>query len=148
MQNFATYFAELTESDAHNEVERLKTIVAQHPNSGHSGEDIETLFKLMHGLQFLNEIPEAAQIFQDLESIIQIYRENSEEEATGLDYYYEWSTMALQLTPEWLKEFVSTALYRELLETFDNGPENQRYRGVLLRMQLLRHYRPAQERIN
>lgn len=140
MQDFAAYFESLSDAQKETEVRALQTCVAEFPSSGLKSDEIESLFKYMHGLQSQGNIEEAAKIFHSLKPIIDAFRAEAEHEEAGLEYFYEWSTMALVLTPESMKSFVSLPLYQEMLEAFDNGPEKLRYRGVQVRCQLLSHF--------
>ncbi|MFN8393452.1 MAG: tetratricopeptide repeat protein [Bacteroidia bacterium] len=139
MRDFEALYHEMHEEEIEPYVDELAPKAQLEPHEGRSAEDIETLFEYMQGLIVLNRHEAAAQVFNALRPIIDDFRAKHPDGEQGLDYFYEWSLLALRLTPESRTDFVSLPLYQELFETFDKGPESLRYRGVQSRAQMLRH---------
>lgn len=139
MRDFEAQYHEMHEDEIEPHVESLATKVQLEPYTGRSAKDIEELFEYMQGLIVLNRHEAAGKVFNALRPIIDDFRSKDPDGEPGLDYFYEWSLLALRLTPELRTDFVSLPLYRELFETFDQGPLSLRYRGVQSRAQLLRH---------
>jgi tetratricopeptide (TPR) repeat protein len=139
MRDFEALYTEMHADEIGPHVEELETRVKVEPHTGRSADDIESLFEYMQGLIMLNRHGEAGIVFNALRPIIDDFRERRPEDESGLDYFFEWSLLALRLTPESRSTFVSLPLYREILETFDDGPVKLRYRGVQARAQLTRH---------
>jgi tetratricopeptide (TPR) repeat protein len=141
MRDFeAFYTTELQEEEIAPHVAQLEPQAQLEPITGRTAKEIETLFEYLQGLIMLNRHVEASAAFNALRLIIDDFREKHPNDDQGFDYFYEWSLLALRLTPESRSEFVSLPLYRELFATFDNGPVKHRYRGVQARAQLTRHY--------
>lgn len=139
MRDYEALYHELHEDEIEPHVLNLASTAKLESRTGRSNQEIETLFEYMHGLVALNRHEAAAEVFTALRPIIDDYRATHAGEEEGLEYFYEWSLVALRLTPELRTDFVSLPLYRELFETFDNGPLPLRYRGIQSRAQFLRH---------
>jgi tetratricopeptide (TPR) repeat protein len=140
MRDFEAFYTEMNEEDVAPHVQELESQVKLEPATGRSAAEIEILFDYLTGLVVLSRHAEASTVFNALRPIVDDFRENHPQDPEGLDFFFEWSLLALRLTPESRSTFVSLPLYQELFETFDNGPVEQRYRGVQARAQLLRHY--------
>jgi tetratricopeptide (TPR) repeat protein len=139
MRDFEALYTEMQAEDIEPHVEELEAKIGPKPFSANSPGEIERLFEYMQGLIMLNRHAEASAVFTALRPIIDTYRENHPDSEAALDYFFEWSMLALRLTVESRSTFVSLPLYHELLETFDNGPVALRYRAVQARAQLVRH---------
>ncbi len=139
MRDFEALYHDMAPEEVEEALAELEPRIQLTPTEGRSAKEIESLFEYMQGLSTLNRHAEAAEVFTALRGIIDDYRHRHAEAVDGLEYFYEWSTLALKLTPESRSTFVSMPLYHELLETFDNGPVALRYRGVQARAQLVRH---------
>lgn len=139
MRDFEAFYAEMHQEDIEPHVNDLAPQARLELHSGLTRQEIETLFEYMQGLLLLNRHEDASKVFDALRRVIDDYRKRFPSDENGLEYFYEWSLLALRLTPESRSRFVSLPLYQELFETFDEGPERLRYRGVQCRAQLVRH---------
>ncbi|MBL0016880.1 MAG: hypothetical protein IPP17_10590 [Bacteroidetes bacterium] len=139
MRDFEAFYTEMHAEDIEPHVVELESKVGSKPYQADSSAEIEQLFEYLQGLIMLNRHAEASTVFTALRPIIDEFREKHPEEEGALDYFFEWSMLALRLTVESRSSFVSLPLYHELLETFDEGPVKLRYRGVQARSQLVRH---------
>jgi tetratricopeptide (TPR) repeat protein len=140
MRDFEAFYTEMHEEDIAPHVQELEPLVKLEPQAGRTAVEIETLFDYMTGLVMLTRHEEASTVFTALRPMIDDYRETHPDDPEGLEFFFEWSLLALRLTPESRSAFVSLPLYVELFETFDTGPLQLRYRGVQARAQLVRHY--------
>jgi tetratricopeptide (TPR) repeat protein len=139
MRDLDALYHDMAPEEVEEAVAALESEVQVLPTEGRSAQEIERLFEYMQGLNTLNRHAEASQVFLALRGIIDDYRARHTDALDGLEYFFEWSMLALKLTTESRSTFVSMPLYYELLETFDDGPVGLRYRGVLARGQLTRH---------
>jgi tetratricopeptide (TPR) repeat protein len=139
MSDIDARFEDLTTEEVEMAVATLAAQVQVAPTAGRTAQEIDQLFELMHGYNAMNRHVEASKVFVGLQDIIADYRTRYADDAAGLDYFFDWSMMALKMTPESRGTFVCMPLYYELLETFDEGPEVLRHRGLQARTQLLRH---------
>jgi tetratricopeptide (TPR) repeat protein len=139
MRDFEALYHEMSPEEVEEAVVELSGKAFVDPQTGRSPQEIELLFEYMHGLTTLARHGEAGKVFNALRGIIDDFRQRTSDSTDSLQYFYEWSLLALKLTPESRNAFVSMPLYHELLETFDHGPAELRYRGVQARTQLLRH---------
>lgn len=139
MRDFEAFYNEMHGEDVAAHVAQLQAEVKVEPNHGRTAAEIELLFEYLHGLVIQNLHGQAGAVFAALRPIIDDYRERLPDDEAGLEYFFDWSMMALRLTPEQRSAFVSLPLYHELFETFDEGPVSLRYRGVQARAQLGRH---------
>lgn len=139
MRDFEAFYIEMQSEDIEKHVQELETQVGAAPYAAETPQGIETLFEYVQGLIMLNRHAEASAVFNSLGPIVDAYRENHPDQDDGLDYFFEWSMLALRLTQESRTAFVTMPLYHELFDTFDNGPVTLRYRGVQARGQLIRH---------
>ncbi len=139
MRDFEALYHDMEPEDVEVHIAQLESKVNVEPQEGRSAPEIDLLFEYMQGLKKLDRHEEASAVFGSLRGIIDDFRKREEGSILGHEYFFEWSMLALSLVTESRSSFVTMHLYRELLETFDNGPETLRYRGVQSRGQLLRH---------
>lgn len=139
MRDFEAQYTEMAAEDMEAHVQQLGTSISLSPTQGRTAEEIERMFDYLHGLSQTGQHEAAAKGFTALREIIDDFREREGETAVALEFFFEWSMLAVKVSPESRSTFACMPIYLEMLDTFDEGPEETRYRGVLARGQFLRH---------
>lgn len=103
-------------------------------------DELEQTFRYREALLLVDRVEDAANVLKGLKDKIFHFREKGGDPVSFIEFFSEWTLLAVAYTSETKQDFVCMPYYLELLDAFDEVPEAYYNDRVKAKLQLIFHY--------